>query len=335
MIDVAKLIWILLTVVIISGCSNNKVDPCQKSPTIYKSIDGELNKTVCFSSIDSYDLNYKDKPEIIIYGNLSFPDTKQDNYDAVILSHGSGGLRKYHNAYVELLNANGYVVFQLDHYKARNIKYDKTFSKVSGITFMNDAYKALELIKTHPKINKVSYIGWSQGGVGPILSHFKRVTDFINNGRYIFDSSIAIYPYCGFTFDEESEINNPLLMLTGQKDDLTPEKACINIYNKFLRDGEDINLISIKGARHGYDNPFLFFGFEFENLPSLHIINDDCTLTISENGEIISLSNKIISIPKESASLLNKCSTKGVYVQYSAYATEVTFKEIIKFLKKI
>ena len=88
---------------------------------------------------------------------------------------------------------------------------------------MNDAYKALELIKTHPKINKVSYIGWSQGGVGPILSHFKFATNFINKGKDIFDASIAIYPYCGFTFNSGIETNNPLLILTGRDDDLTPE----------------------------------------------------------------------------------------------------------------
>ena len=266
---------------------------------------------------------------------MSFPEIKKEEYNAVILSHGSGGIRKYHKAYVELLNDNGYVVFQLDHYRARKIRYDKTFSKVSGITFMNDAYKALELIKSHPKIKKVSYIGWSQGGVGPILSHFKSVTDLINNGKNIFDSSIAVYPYCGFTFSQNSKLNNPLLILTGSDDDLTPEKACINIYEKFFRNDGNINLISIEGARHGYDNPFLYFGFEFENLPSLHIINDDCTLTISDNGNIISLSNEKITGPKESAALLSKCSTKGVYVKYSPYATEVTFKEIIKFLGKI
>ena len=71
----------------------------------------------------------------------------------------------------------GLVVFQIDHYAARKIKYDKTFSKVSGITFMNDAYAALKLLKTNPKIRNVGYLGWSQGGVGPILSHFK----FVNN----------------------------------------------------------------------------------------------------------------------------------------------------------
>ena len=104
--------------------------------------------------------------------------------------------------------------------------------------------------------------------------------------------------------DRGSVLNNQLLMLTGRDDDLTPERACINIYEKFNRDDNNINLISLEGARHGYDNPFLFFGFEFENYPSLHIINDYCTLTVSEEGEIMSLSSQKITGPKESAAKL-------------------------------
>ena len=80
MIDVTKLIWILLIGSIISGCSNTKVDPCDKSAIIYKSLDGDLNKTICFSSIDSYDLNYKDKPKITIY----FPLARRFSKDATV-----------------------------------------------------------------------------------------------------------------------------------------------------------------------------------------------------------------------------------------------------------
>jgi dienelactone hydrolase len=233
------------------------------------------------------------------------------------------------------LTNNGYVVFQIDHYLGRDIKYDKTFSKVSGITFMNDSFKALELIKTHPKINKVFYIGWSQGGVGPILSHFSQATDLINSGASLFDASIAIYPYCGFTFNKLTKTNNPLLILTGRDDDLTPEQACINIYKKFSKNENKLKHISLEGDRHGYDNPFLFFGFTFDKLPSLHIINDECTLTISSIGEMRTISKKKVSGPKESAELLDRCSTKGVSVKYSPYATEKTYIEIIEFLKRI
>ena len=335
MLEIIKLISVLLTFLFITGCSNTKINPCNGDTKVYSNISMETDKKICFKSIDSYDLNYKNKPEIIIYGNLIFPKTKKDKYNAVILSHGSGGLRKYHDRYVDLLTNNGYVVFQIDHYLSRNIKYDKTFSKVSGITFMNDSFKALELIKTHPAINKVFYIGWSQGGVGPILSHFSQATDLVNSGASLFDASIAIYPYCGFTFNKSAKTNNPLLILTGRDDDLTPEQACINIYKKFSTNENKIKHISLKGARHGYDNPFLFFGFTFDNLPSLHVINDECTLTISNIGEMRTISNKKVSGPKESAELLDKCSTKGVSVKYSPYATEKTYVEIIEFLKRI
>ena len=335
MLEIIKLMSVLLIFLFITGCSNTKINPCNSDAKIYSGINTERDEKVCFKTIDSYDLNYKGKPEITIYGNLIFPKNKKSEYNAVILSHGSGGLRKYHNSYVKLLTRHGYVVFQIDHYLTRNIKYDKTFSKVSGITFMNDAFRALDLIKTHPKIKKVAYIGWSQGGVGPILSHFRQATDLINNSENLFDANIAIYPYCGFTFDKLAKTNNPLLMLTGRSDDLTPEQACINIYEKFATNEKKIKHISLEGARHGYDNPFLFFGFTFDKLPSLHIINDECTLTISKIGEMKTISNKQVRGPKESAELLDKCSTKGVSVKYSPYATEKTRIEIIEFLKTI
>ena len=335
MLEIIRLVSVLLTFLFIAGCSNTKINPCNNTTKVHSSINTEIDEKICFKSIDSYDLNYKDKPEIIIHGNLVFPKAKKDKYNAIILSHGSGGLRKYHNSYIDLLTNNGYVVFQIDHYRSRNIKYDKTFSKVSGITFMNDSFKALELIKTHPKIDKVAYIGWSQGGVGPILSHFRKATDLINSSMNLFDASVAIYPYCGFTFNKLAKTNNPLLMLTGRDDDLTPEQACINIYKKFSTNENKIKHISLEGARHGYDNPFLFFGFTFDKLPSLHIINDECTLTISNIGEMKTISNNKVSGPKESAELLDKCSTKGVSVKYSPYATEKTYVEIIEFLKRI
>ena len=315
----------------LSGCAMFRVDPCNTSESI-SYITGVKDKIVCFLTVDSYDLNYKDKPLIDIYGKLSFPDEEKNLYNAIILSHGSGGLRRYHKKYVDLLNEAGYVVFQLDHYMGRGIKYDKTFSKVSGITFMNDAYKALNIIKTHPKINKIGYIGWSQGGVGPILSHFDKIVNKVSKVK--FDATIAIYPYCGFTLNKDSATSTPLLMITGGSDDLTPEQACKNIYYKFSDEKNIIEHISIAGARHGFDNPFLYFGITFDNLPSLNIINDECTLTINDDGSIATITGKIVNGPSESERLLKECSTPGVHVKYSRHATETTSTAIINFLEK-
>ena len=92
--------------------------------------------------------------------------------------------------------------------------------------------------------------------------------------------------------------------------------------------------MSLKGATHGWDNLFLYFGFFFKKLPSLDIINNDCTVTISNKGEIITLNKKIISNPILHEELLQDCSSKGVEVKYNSEATRKTIMLILDYLKK-
>ena len=317
---------------LMASCSRKITDPCENTAP-QTTIDVKSDTIVCFESIDSYDLNYTNKKKITINGELFLPKVKSEIYDAVIMTHGSGGKRRYHNKYVDLLTESGLIVFQIDHYSARKIKYDKTFSKVSGITFMNDAFAALSLLKTNTRINNIGYLGWSQGGVGPILSHFKFVNDLIPTDHR-FQSAVAIYPYCGFTVPGSSETESPLLMITGADDDLTPEDACRNLYSKFFRNDGKIEFLSIENARHGFDNPFLYFGFTFERLPNLMVMNLDCTLTITGEGEIQNMNGTIINTPELSEYFLNKCSIKGVTVKYNAKATKITLDKVQKFFTK-
>ena len=92
--------------------------------------------------------------------------------------------------------------------------------------------------------------------------------------------------------------------------------------------------MSIKGARHGFDNPFLYFGITFDKLPNLKIINDECTLTINNNGEIENLKGVVINTPEISEFFLNKCSYKGVTVKYNSEATEKTLNKIETFFRR-
>ena len=120
----------LFVALVVSSCSRSKKDPCENQEPQHTITTTDV--LVCFESVDSYDLDYVNKEKIIINGKLYFPDIKKDTYNAVILTHGSGGKRRYHNQYIDVLTDLGLIVFQLDHYAARKIKYDKTFSKVSG-----------------------------------------------------------------------------------------------------------------------------------------------------------------------------------------------------------
>ena len=75
-----------------TSCSRQISDPCEgKNPQTSLSI--ESNNLICFESIDSYDLNYTNKKNITINGELFIPDVKKDYYNAVVMTHGSGGKR--------------------------------------------------------------------------------------------------------------------------------------------------------------------------------------------------------------------------------------------------
>ena len=109
-----RIIGICILLLFINSCSNVKVNPCINNAVVFESIKETKDRTICFNSVDSYDLDYENKKNIVIHGHLTFPKAKQDLYTAVILSHGSGGIRKFHREYVDMLNEHGYVVFQID-----------------------------------------------------------------------------------------------------------------------------------------------------------------------------------------------------------------------------
>ena len=120
-----KITFWVLVVMLMASCSKKISDPCENTNP-QSTLDIISNAHVCFESVDSYDLNYTDKKKITINGQLFLPEVKRDYYNAVIMTHGSGGKRRYHNKYVDLLTDSGLIVFQIDHYSARKIKYDKT-----------------------------------------------------------------------------------------------------------------------------------------------------------------------------------------------------------------
>ena len=118
-----RLIGICILLLFINSCSIDKVNPCINDAVIFELIKETKDKTICFNSVDSYDLDYKNKKNIVIHGYLTFPKVKQDLYTAVILSHGSGGIRKYHKKYVNTLL---YTIMNVIIYRTKDQSHQNT-----------------------------------------------------------------------------------------------------------------------------------------------------------------------------------------------------------------
>ena len=72
---------IVAITLLITSCSKQVSDPCLQKDKI-KDLSGELDSIVSFDTIDSYDLNLKNKETITINGQLFFPNRScpSDNY---------------------------------------------------------------------------------------------------------------------------------------------------------------------------------------------------------------------------------------------------------------
>ena len=64
------------------------------------------------------------------------------------------------------------------------------------------------------------------------------------------------------------------------------------------------------------------------------VMNLECTLTITDDGEIQNMNGTIINTPELSEYFLNKCSTKGVTVKYNSNATKITLDKVQRFFIK-
>ena len=78
-----RLFILFVIVIVMVSCAKKIEDPCLNKPakTVIKQ---NINDLICFESIDSYDLNYKDKDTVIINGELFYPSVERDNYNVVI-----------------------------------------------------------------------------------------------------------------------------------------------------------------------------------------------------------------------------------------------------------
>ena len=116
-----------------------------------------------------------------ISGTLNFPASAADkNVPVVILLSGSSGISDSQEYWIKTLNNIGLATFTVDsnwaRRKCRSDKKNKSFyvggpfcnGTHEGMLRIVDAYRALELLSKHPRIDpkRIGCLGTSLGGVG-------------------------------------------------------------------------------------------------------------------------------------------------------------------------
>ena len=142
--------------------------------------------------------NQYGKP-VIIGGELRLPQGTAQNYPAVILIHGSGGISAATDRWAHELNAVGVAAFILDAFTGRGIiNTNADQSQLDSIAMVHDAFAVLTKLAAHPRIDpaRIAVMGFSKGAVPAIYSSNLRFRSAYGPGDAAFAAHIGLYTPC-------------------------------------------------------------------------------------------------------------------------------------------
>jgi dienelactone hydrolase len=271
-------------------------------------------------------LGGKDGTPARIGAELRFPPGIA-HIPAVVLLHGSGGVGANVDAWAQTLNAMGIAALILDAFTGRGITQTITDqSQLSNFSMIVDAYKGLELLSRHPRIDptRIAVMGFSKGGFAALYSSMKRFQRLWGPPGIEFAAYIPFYTRCDAPLLEDEIVSDrPIRFFHGAADDYVPVEPTRRYVDRLKRAGKDVQLIVYEGARHAFDNPLYP---PVLSLPDA-VVTTNCRKEEKRPGNIINLDTGTAFSWKDA------CVTRGATVGFDPHACEQAVKTVSDFLR--
>lgn len=264
----------------------------------------------------------KDGKQDVIGGELRIPRPGKDRLPAIVLVHGSGGVGGNVDSWSQELNKIGIATFTLDCFTGRGMVDTMTDQRQLGMLAMiNDAYRALELLAKHPRIDpsRIGIMGFSRGAIVALYSSLKRFKRMHAPSNVEFAAYVAFYTPCFVTFIDDGEVSDrPIRLFHGLADDWVPVEFCRDYVKRLQKAGKDVQLIEYPGAYHVFDLSALKTPIR---LPEV-LTQRNCRMEENPAGQIINLQTK----------QPDPCTERGATLAYNAQAHSESQKAVKEFL---
>ena len=247
----AAALVVVMTLVMLSGESAQSA-----TPTLGPSA------RISFQSLQltaaQFESGSKDGAPVTIAGDLSLPE-REGRLPVVILFHGSAGITESELGWASLLPRMGIASFTVDSFTPRGIKGAPSEEQLSRAGQVIDAYRALELLATHPRIDRerIALMGFSRGGGQTLLAAIPRLRAAYLPPEITFAAYLAFYPTLRPTARllAQAVPDRPTWIFHGLLDDSEPISNVRAYVERVRRDGANAQLFEFSGARHSFDNP--------------------------------------------------------------------------------
>jgi dienelactone hydrolase len=173
-------------------------------------------------------------------------------FPAIVLAHTCAGINAHTELWTKRLVGWGYVVIAPDSFRPRGVtEVCLRGNAVSANQRVADMMGALEFLATLPFVqhDRIGLIGHSHGGWTAMRSAQQPYRLAAHGLRAV----VAYYPFCQAAFDTEVDV--PLLILVGDKDDWTPASNCRRLQAAGFTHPELVQAVYYPNAYHSFDSP--------------------------------------------------------------------------------
>jgi dienelactone hydrolase len=276
-------------------------------------------------SIENLLLGHPGADTAVIAGELRLPAVNTPRLPAVILMHGSGGFNAGTAVWTQMLNQAGVATLVLDSNSGRKGKDDfKDFSQATVVRIL-DAYRALTVLASHPRIDPgaIYVMGFSTGGYAALMTATQRLTKLYAAGAR-FAGHIGLYPVCNYRLTSDTITTGaPMLLLQGTADEVVHISSCRAFADDLRAGGANVSMTEFAGAHHQFDNPSLPASVFVSGLRS----PKGCAMRETENGLMVNLETG------NPFTFADTCSPTGARLGYSADAAAQAQRAVLEFLR--
>jgi dienelactone hydrolase len=269
---------------------------------------------------------HKEGKPVTLAGELRLPRPGTDRLPVVILVHGSGGVSGYVTDWEQDLNAMGVATFVIDSFTARGItRTNEDQSQLGRLAMIVDAYRALDLLAKHPRIDpaRIALMGFSRGGQAALYASVKRFQRMHGPAGHEFAAYIPFYPGCNTTFrDDEDVANKPIRLFHGGADDYVPVAPCRAYVERLKAKGKDVQLTEYPGAGHVFDWQALKKPMKLEKAQTTR----QCELAEAQGGVIVNAKTN------QPFTYADPCVEYGPTIAYDEKASTEARKAIGEFV---
>ena len=261
--------------------------------------------------------------------------------------HGQGGVSFYERNWEEILLQMGFATFLVDSKSNRGCHqvFGGCAAQHHGMAHMVDAFQALKILSSHPKIDskRIALFGISIGGKATLYAGVKRFKKLWSHAGQNFAAYVPLYPPCNTTFlQDEFADGNPVRIHIGEKDEWASATACKDYVKRLQNKGKDISVVVYPGAHHGFDTEDHRVSGGID-IPGWQNVN----CRFRESLELGDVPQQVVQIKSENGSKKpslsriaylmydDSCATGSARLEYDSGAASRARQSIEKFLVSV